>query len=153
MVSCTPSLDSEMPIGFMILWFYGFVHSISGHRDDDRFHGFVVSWFISPCTPSLDRFLGFMVSWFHGFVHCISGQQDADRFHGFMVSWFRALHLWTARCWQYQHLTVQIWIAWNYCMKLWNPETKEHVNISLTRDKVHGKISHETKKPVDILLP
>ena len=91
MVSYTPSLDSEMPIGFMILWFYGFVHSISGHRDDDRFHGFVVSWFISPCTPSLDRFLGFMVSWFHGFVHCISGQQDADRFHGFVVSWFRAL--------------------------------------------------------------
>ena len=88
MVSCTPSLDSEMPIGFMILWFYGFVHSISGHRDDDRFHGFVVSWFISPCTPSLDRFLGFMVSWFHGFVHSISRHQDGDRFCGFVVSWF-----------------------------------------------------------------
>ena len=102
MVSCTPSLDSEMPIGFMILWFYGFVHSISGHRDVDRFHGFVVSWFISPCTPSLDRFLGFMVlctasldskmpigfmvSWFHGFVHSISEQQYVDMFLGFRVS-------------------------------------------------------------------
>ena len=148
MVSCTPSLDRKMPIGFMILWFYGFVHSISGHRDDDRFHGFLVSWFISPCTPSLDRFLGFMVSWFHGFVHCISGQQDADRFHGFVVSWFRALHLWTAICWH---------VSWfqGFVQSISGQRDGGRFldfNILLSRNGVHGEINHETTKPIAILM-
>ena len=42
-----------------------------GDRDDDRFHGFVVSW---------SR--GFMV------LLTTLGHRDEDRFHGFAVSWF-----------------------------------------------------------------
>ena len=111
MVSCTPSLDSEMPICLMI---YLSMHFISGQQDVDRFLVFMVSY-----TPSLDSEMpiGFMILWFYGFVHSISGHRDDDRFHGFvvswfispcnpsldrflgfMVSWFCALHLWTARC-------------------------------------------------------
>ena len=42
-----------------------------GDRDDDRFHGFVVSW---------SR--GFMV------LLTTLGHRDEDRFRGFAVSWF-----------------------------------------------------------------
>ena len=42
-----------------------------GDRDDDRFHGFVVSWSRS-----------FMV------LLTTLGHRDEDRFHGFVVSWF-----------------------------------------------------------------
>ena len=42
-----------------------------GDRDDDRFHGFVVSWS-------------------RGFVVLLTtlGHRDEDRFRGFAVSWF-----------------------------------------------------------------
>ena len=39
---CTPYLNSEILTGFLVSSFHGFVHSISGHRDDDRFCGFMV---------------------------------------------------------------------------------------------------------------
>ena len=106
--------DIEMTIGFMFLWFRGFivsctppldskklirfVHSISGHRDDDRFHCFMVS-----STPSLDgqNSTGFVVSWFHGFAHFISGRREVDSFRGFMVlstpSLDRSRQIWSGR--------------------------------------------------------
>ena len=45
-VSPTPSLGHQMPIGFMVSCFRGFANSISGTSNP----------------------IGFMVSWFHGFV-------------------------------------------------------------------------------------
>ena len=83
MVSCTPSLDNKIPIGFIVLWFHGFMHSISGQIYVDRFLGFMVSWFhgfMQP-SPNSEMLIGLMVWWFHGlslhalgFVHFISGQ-------------------------------------------------------------------------------
>ena len=49
-----------------------------GHRNDYRFHGFVVSWF-----------RGFMVSWFRPLPSL--GHQNDYRFHSFMVSLFHSL--------------------------------------------------------------
>ena len=102
----------------MVLWFYGFVHSISGGREVERFCGVMVLWFrplhlwtarsrlvswfrgfVVSSTPSLGRQ---KANRFHGFVVCgfmVSSTQSLrhrndDRFHGFVVSWFRPLHLW-----------------------------------------------------------
>ena len=94
MVSCTPSLDNKIPIGFIVLWFHGFMHSISGQIYVDRFLGFMVSWFhgfMQP-SPNSEMLIVFMVWWFHGlslhalgFLHSISGQQDTGRFLDFNI--------------------------------------------------------------------
>ena len=65
MVSWFCTLNLKV-IGFLVSWFHGFVHSISGQQEADRFRGFVFS-----STPSLgyrndDRFHVFVFSWFHG---------------------------------------------------------------------------------------
>ena len=114
----------------MVSWFHG----LSLHAHVDRFLGFMVSWFISPCTPSLDSHMsaGFLISWFHSFMHAITGQWDADRFHGFVVLLF--ISPWSARNHEtYCHLDVPEM----ECMKPWNHKIMKPIGFSLSKDGVH----------------
>ena len=66
-VSPTPSLGHQMPIGFVVSCFRGFANSISGTSNPI---GFVVLWFhgFANSISGTSNPIGFMVSWFHGFV-------------------------------------------------------------------------------------
>ena len=73
-----------------------------GHRNDYRFHGFVVSWFCGFAHPHLlviKMTVGFAVSWFSCFIHYC-------RFRGFEVSWFRLLCLWVIK------ITIGFMVSW-----------------------------------------
>ena len=94
MVSSTPYLDSKKPIGFMVSWFHGFVHSISGRREVERFRGFVVLWFRPLHLRDIGMTIGFMVLWFPCFMVSFTPSlrhRNDDRFYGFMVSSTRYL--------------------------------------------------------------
>ena len=51
--------DIDKPSGFMVSWFRGFVHSISGTSRSHK-----VSWFHPIHLWDIEKPSGFMVSWF-----------------------------------------------------------------------------------------
>ena len=59
-----------MTIGFMVS-----PTPSLGHRNDDRFRGFMVSWFRPLHLWDMEMTIGFMVLWYHGFTHSISGNK------------------------------------------------------------------------------
>ena len=113
-------------------WFHSSFHS---PLDSKMSTGFLVSWFIFPCTLMSSGFLVSwfqalpiwtagcrQVSWFHGLylMHSISGQRDVDRF-------LKPRILWTSHCPEmecmerlntkprnHRHLALQRWRAWNH---------------------------------------
>ena len=161
-VSWTPSLDSKMPLGFLISWFSGFIV-------------LVVSWVISPCTPSLDSemltglsFLVYSVTdssdkliyayWWEKdglFVQKYGHKTGVSQFvvilppFFMMLCMFRALMTFSAVDWSSawnhettkpwnretcQHLTVQRWCHWNHeTMKLGSPSASRCPEMEFTK--------------------
>ena len=160
MVSPTPSLGHQTPIGFVVLRFHGFVVSSTpslGQQEADRFHGFVVSWFHPLHLWDIEMTIDFMVS---------SSQCPRDEVGETMKlrnhETYRHLDVqrWSARIHETTKtrnpetcrlLAIQRWSGQNHeTTKLQNHETHRHFDVS--EMEWTKPWNHETMKPIGFLL-